>query len=355
MRAYRERTLRGPSAELAAFALVALSCAACAPDIDPQSELKGLRVLAVQKDKPYAKPTDSVTLTMLTHDVDGPRPLDIRWFARCRNPPGDLYYRCFEDPASFDVSLSDIGSTLTLNNLPGDDDIPDDIITSRPPPPDPRFPRYGLIYVFFAACAGELRLVPQVDAGAFPVGCFVPNTDTQLGARDFVAGYTSVYVYDDFTNSNPTPADEFLVAGQLVADSSGVDLTCVNCTTPPPAPPDCNGPSSHCVQACPDDGELECPKIPILPVIDPSQAEVDAVSAAVYGREVGEQMWVDYYVDRGSVDSVARLVNDSTKGFNPDLGTSFRAPAATGPVNIWAVVHDNRGGVGWSRVTLNVF
>jgi len=356
MRAYLERRLRGLSTELA-LTLLALASAACAPDIDPQSELKGLRVLAVQKDKPYAKPTDSVTLTMLTHDVDGPRPLEILWSGGCRNPKGDLFYDCFQQPAFFDPAFMGSGDTFTLNNVPGDDDIPDDIITTRPLPPE-GFPPYGLVYVFFAVCAGEeIRPVPQTDKVAFPLGCFAAD-GTQLGPRDFVAGYTSIYVYDDFTNNNPTPADEFRVAGQPVADSNGiVDLTCANCTTLPPDPPPCGGTSvsSHCIQACPDDGDLKCPEIPILPVIDESQAELDAVSAAAYGREVGEQMWIDYYVDRGSVDSVARLVNDATKGWNPDFGTKFRAPAATGPVNIWAVVHDNRGGVGWSRVTLNVF
>jgi hypothetical protein len=349
---------RAPHASyaLGALLLLALSSAGCAPDIDPPSELSGLRVLAVQKDKPYAKPTDSVTLTMLHHDTEG-RDVQVWWHGGCRNPPGDLFYLCllgldataFEGGPNFDQ--------FVLNNQPGDDDIPDDIIQARPPSSDPRFPSYGLIYVFFVACTGvEIRNIPQNgEQLAFPIGCFDANGN-QLGPKDFVAGYTSIYVYDEFTNANPTPADDFLVAGQHVADSN--DLTCANCTTPPPDPPDCAGStsvSSHCVQACPDDGELTCPEIPILPVIDPSQAEVDAVSAAAYGREVGEQMWINYYVDGGSVDSVARLVNDATKGWNPDFGTKFRAPAVPGPVNIWAVVHDNRGGVGWSRVTLNVF
>jgi hypothetical protein len=339
--------------------MLALSTVACAPDIDPQSELKGLRVLAVQKDKPYAKPSDSVTLTILTHDVDGPRPLQYLWAGGCRNPPGDLFYSCFQDlPAFLDPAFQGKDKTFTLNNVPGNDGIPDDIITTRPPPPDPRFPRYGLVYVFFAVCAGkEILPVPQTDKLAFPLGCFAED-GTQLGPRDFVAGYTSIYVYDDFTNTNPTPIDEFRVAGQPVADINGtMDLVCVNCTEPPTEPPLCEGSSlsSHCIQACPEDGERECPEIPILPVIDPSQAELDSVSALAYGRDVGEHMWINYYLDRGSVDSVARLVNDATKGWNPDFGTKLRAPAAPGPLNIWAVVHDNRGGVGWSRVTLMVF
>ena len=46
---------------LPAVALAALlPCLGCAPEVDLPSEIKGLRVLAVQKSAPYAKPGESV-------------------------------------------------------------------------------------------------------------------------------------------------------------------------------------------------------------------------------------------------------------------------------------------------------
>jgi hypothetical protein len=322
--------------------LFAFLLVGCAPDIDPPSELVGLRVLAIQKDKPYAKPTDSVTLTMLRHDVDG-RNVIVWWFGGCRNPPGDLFHRCFDDVAS--LGLPVVNDTFVL------DDIPDDIIAGRPPSADPRFPRYGLIYVFFAVCAGEkLAFLPQPeDELRPPIGCFDAD-GKQLGARDFVAGYTAIYVYDDFTNDNPTPTG-FLVRG-VPLDETCTDPDCADVPADPPA---CDNPGPHCVATCADDGEPSCPGIEIQPIIAETEAETDAVSAAAYGREVGEQMWINYYVDSGSVDSSVRLLNDATKGWNAEHETKFRAPAEPGPINVWAVVHDNRGGVGWVRTQLHAF
>jgi hypothetical protein len=44
-----------------------------------------------------------------------------------------------------------------------------------------------------------------------------------------------------------------------------------------------------------------------------------------------------------------RLVNDAQTGWNADYGTEFRAPSTKGPMFIWAVVQDSRGGEQWVR------
>jgi hypothetical protein len=82
--------------------------------------------------------------------------------------------------------------------------------------------------------------------------------------------------------------------------------------------------------------------------------EIDEVTERLSGESFGEQMWINYYVDRGSVKSSARLLNDGASGWNEDFGTDFFAPREAGPVHIWAVVHDNRGGVEWVRQTVFV-
>src|SRR5205809_478425 len=73
----------------------------CGPDFDPPSELHSLRVLAVQKDVPYAQPGETVNLQMLWQDsslLAGPdRKIQIAWSPGCFDPPGDLYYACFAD------------------------------------------------------------------------------------------------------------------------------------------------------------------------------------------------------------------------------------------------------------------
>ena len=86
--------MSAPLLRFRAAALVALSALGCGVDFDPASKVSTLRVLAVQKDKPYARPGDSVTLQLLWHDPSfalGAEPApEIAWLASCENPPGDF-------------------------------------------------------------------------------------------------------------------------------------------------------------------------------------------------------------------------------------------------------------------------
>ena len=78
-------------------------------------------------------------------------------------------------------------------------------IADRPPPSDPTQPAYGLGYVFFAICAGEIKPISVANELDFPFGCF-DEANNRLGPDDFVAGYTSIYVYKPelaITNANP--------------------------------------------------------------------------------------------------------------------------------------------------------
>jgi hypothetical protein len=58
-------------------------------------------------------------------------------------------------------------------------------------------------------------------------------------------------------------------------------------------------------------------------------------------------VWVAFYTTAGEFKSELRLVNDAQKGWNEDNGTAWRAPMTPGPVRLWGIVHDNRGGVAW--------
>jgi hypothetical protein len=182
------------------FAVAALGCAS---NFEPASKLKTLRVLAVQKDKPYARPGDTVHLQMLVSDprsrnvLDGgrdagTRELSVGWLAGCENPLADSYQQCipqFAPPFNYVDGTLDFALTLSP-----------DIISSRPPPANPAQPRYGTSFVFFAACAG--KLIPFRPSSTSPFGC-VSNTGAPLGANDFVIGYTEVFAYDALTNHNP--------------------------------------------------------------------------------------------------------------------------------------------------------
>jgi hypothetical protein len=335
----------------------------CGPDFDPPSELHSLRVLAVQKDLPYAPPGATVNLQMLWQDASplAGREVQVAWSPPCYDPPADLYYACFSDPNAFGdmVAVQDPGNP-EHTSFP----VPLDIISRRMMGADAsNNAPYGVTYVFFAVCAGELTLLPPTsDATSFPVGC-KDTTGKLLGADDFVAGYSSIYSFDGISNNNPV-IKGFEFRGQPVADPAVcLKDDCLPLGGSAPAVDfDCDDPehpeqSARCVPTCADDGDPACTGYAFRPTIDKHDSanqDIDEVSAKQLGRTVGEQMWIDYYTDAGGFKSPVRLLNDATNGWNDDYGTEFYAPKTPGLSRIWAVAHDNRGGMAWSGITLKV-
>jgi hypothetical protein len=47
-----------------------------------------------------------------------------------------------------------------------------------------------------------------------------------------------------------------------------------------------------------------------------------------------------------------RLLNDATTGWNDNYGTDFYASKDPKVSRVWALVHDNRGGVAWVGISL---
>lgn len=325
----------------------------CGPQFDPGNEIKTLRVLGVQKDKPYAQPGDAVNLQLLWHDPKGRPDAQIQraFIGGCVNPAGDLYYGCF-------ASYGQAGGLPPLGF--GDKfkvDLPSDIISSRRDI-EPGQPRYGLYIVFFAVCAGQLDFAMDTDpnsAGStgLPLRCLDPDGQP-LASEDFVVGFTSIYSFEGVSNQNPSfvvdaeGRGEFLVADKAVA----ADCVGAACQVTPAVEVDCEATPDRCIKACADDGEPECPAIDVKPAIE-KKIEKDDVSSDLFGTNVTEQMWVNYYVDRGGISEV-RLLNDTNSGWNEKYRGQLRAPKDTGTMQIWSVIHDNRGGMEFSRVTLGV-
>jgi hypothetical protein len=392
--------------------LLAVAALGCASSFDAASELKTLRVLAVQKDKPYARPGDTVHLQMLVSDPrsrvldgGGTRSLSVAWLAGCENPLGDSYLQCLQLVNPIERVEGSLEFALTLSPS---------IISNRPPPSNPAQPRFGTSFVFFAACAGKLNLLPTANS---PFGC-VSDSGEQLGPNDFVIGYTQVFAYDELTNHNPIIGVDgavFEVDGNVVQPdcigeacvalvgeelglrgpgagggpppSGGLDAggdaafdgsagfdggmsggAGLDASFPPadaappdsggpppmnvPPPPSCDADDPRCFDACTTDNEDDCPKHTVNLVVDMSSAEHDEAAEAVAGGTLLEQMWINYYTDRGKLDHDVKLLNDATTGWSPEHAAELHAPQGVGPFRVWAVAHDNRGGAQWVRVTL---
>lgn len=342
---------------LFACALSAATALGCGPQFEPGNEINTLRVLAVKKDKPYAKPGEDVRLQLLWHDPKGRTDIQRAFIGGCVNPPGDLYYGCFAQYAAEAAK----GALPPLQG--GRDDflitLPSDIISERKA--EPGQPRYGVYIVFFAVCAGAISFdmaAGTTNGGSegLPIRCLDTKGNGQpLGSEDFVVGYSTIYSFERATNQNPSFASsakgktEFEVAGRLLA----ADCVGEACQGAPPLEVDCDAVPERCVAACDDDGDSACPAIDVKPAIETSVVENDEVSSERFGTAITEQIWINYYVDRGGISEV-RLVNDSNSGFNSKYRGELRAPQKPGPLQVWAVLHDNRGGIDFSRITLGV-
>ncbi len=377
--------------------------AGCAAGFEPPSQINSLRILAVQKDKPYAKPGDTVTLRMLFADgaPTAPRPIHIAWFAGCTNPPGDIYAGCFTELASGakdagplptlspSLALPDLGPVFSYT-------LPPSIISSRPRPTNPKEIPYGVSFVFFAACAGDhLGFLPQSGSTpTFPFACY-SKTGAALGADDFVVGYTEVFAYQTLTNQNPIVTG-FQVNGQpVVPECIGNDCVALeqaqlrqaegvsadagapdaggdagdldggtsagaadagpSAPSPTPSPAQCAPGAGACVDVCTASNQGDCPQISIEMVVDPKSAEQDTAVEASGGGVAYEQMWINYYADQGKIQHDVKLLNDGSQGangWNPDHAATLFTPQVPGPFHVWAVAHDNRGGTQWVRLEM---
>src|SRR5688572_12864624 len=88
---------------LASLALGTLACHGCSDDFDPASRVVNLRVLAVQADKPFAKPGDTVQLSALFHD---PKERPLTWaFGICPEADSTSALSCIQHVKFEDLSL----------------------------------------------------------------------------------------------------------------------------------------------------------------------------------------------------------------------------------------------------------
>lgn len=349
----------------------------CGAEFDPGSELTGLRVLAVKKSAPYARPGEAVDMTLLWHDSEpGRPPPQIAWLAICENPPADLFEACFALAPDFTpeelaarISLPDPAATVPNDRFSFVTST--DLISSRPPPAENSTTPYGVSFVFFAVCAGQLDVLMTADA-AIPFVCYeeadgvqgFSSGDTRRDSRDFIIGYSAVFAYDEYRNGNPlvdgfrfgdttlwpdAPAEVAAAAPAGAVLASPRDL-CIgdDCGS---APSEDDG--EPCLDALTLDTCVEdedCPETELQPLIDPANAEPDQVASARGTQPLGEQMWVNYYTSGGELAEEVRLLNDAVAGFRPDSSTEYRAADTARVSHVWAVAHDNRGGAEWARV-----
>ncbi len=303
-----------------------------------------MRLLAISADKPYAAPGDTVNMTALAFDARPPvtppaTPMQVYWVPiACVDPPGDSYFACY--PGFAEAGLKE-GVDLTSKLTAGTQfsfQMPPDAITRHAPPaalPDgmPAAP-YGVAFVFAIACAGHVQYVGVNESTlppAPPLGCF-DDTGAPLGANDSVFAYAQVFSFAERTNQNPVISSVTLNGTTITDPTVGLSV--------PLCPP----------------GTRKCPTYPLDTAVPPSSWEPDPAETAVLGKPTNEEVWVDYFVTTGSVPESALLYAADPTLTLPSSVVQYTPPttAPTGPQLLWAIAHDNRGGVSWWQIPLNV-
>ena len=311
-----------------AFAAVTL-LAACQSDLPPASLVAGVRILATRADLPYAAPGESVSLQALVADgrADPSRPLQVYWLPTpCLNPAGDAYYNCYPSFGGTFAPGVDLSSQLTAGEHLGIT-LPADALSSSIPHAGVSDP-YGLAFVVLAACAGTLEYRPA-PAGQSPLTTPFVCLDTsgaELGPSDFVFAFTRIYVYADRRNANPV-IDHLTFGGAPIDPTAGLSF-------------------SHCTAS----DESKCATTDLDIVVPEQSWELDPGSQGPSGSTAHEAIWVDYYVTAGHVGDDAMVLFDAHSGRASSTKDAYEPPLSAGPGTLWAVVHDNRGGVSWLQV-----
>jgi hypothetical protein len=340
---------------LALAGLAALP-AACKPDLDETvSLITGARVLAVQAVPAEGAPSSSASYTALVVDPDGPVTSPaVTWdFCDARNPLANLGPVSPECLEQGDPNLVPLGSGPQASGVipaiacrqfgPEVPQVVGNATPGRPVDPDSTGGYYQPVSLFIPGASGPVTALYQSR-----VSCGLAE-----GSSDQVNEYLAQYHF----NVNPTVASLVMVnlggaalamdpggGGNTVPVGQSIDLevawpacpltdTCgdgicgpdesiASCAADCTTPQGCSGAERY------------------LNFDLPSQSLVDA-------REGIHVSWFatggSFSLDRTGVDgSDTTTTSDNT----------WTAPAQAGPVHLWVVLRDDRGGTAWGAYTL---
>jgi hypothetical protein len=341
---------------------LALAAFGCQNDFAPQSDVYGLRVLAVRPEPASGSPGATLALDMLVADhrppvlkPDGslaPPAVDIAWIGGCHNPPGRQYYACLPALHQLAAALESgtvpngpVDVALGPNVTHFEETLPEDVLSAAPQlSTDPV--HYGVSYVFFAVCTGKLSIDTKSQ---FPLACLDEN-GAAIGPNGFVIGFTTIYTYEDTVNQNPvlSSLDFDHVSMPIVSPDAQSGL--VSCMTDDDCASVSFGHAAGCsaygtcapiVTAC---GGSACPGFRVAPQM--ADSSIESYSG---GNEI---IWASYYATLGGFDAETRLVVDRASGLVHDYSEIWKPPAPNSDGSrrsgrLWTTLNDERGGATW--------
>ena len=307
--------------------LVALGCSGAV--FDSSTTVNSVRILTTRATQSSPAPGDTTVLDMLAVDgrADRTRPMHVYWFPDpCVDPADDGYFACYpamrqKYPIGVDIT-SELSPSPTFT-LP----IPVDVIErhtgTRGISP------YGQVIVFSMACTGHVEALPATNQPeALPFGCF-DDEHQALGPDEYAFAYTTIFAYSDQKNTNPT-INGLTYRGQAIDLDAGITV-------------------DHCTTTKLDD----CPTEAVQSIVPDSDQETNPRNVSLSGDVLKEQIYVEYFVSAGKLDNAAEVLFDPRNGRLAKTENKLFPPQQPGEYQLWAVVHDDRGGASWLTVPLH--
>ena len=353
--------VRGATSAFATFALAALVAPACTPTFtDATAVVTSPRLLAVQAVPPEAALGGAFAMTALYVGPGGPADASSIDWATCalQNPLGDpdpINPACF---VASSPALSPLGTggsveaTIPQNacELFGPESPPPmpGQPSARPTDPDTTGGFYLPIRVETGAAQWSAALeriacqpsgVVQSVFTAFTNG-YQPNANPLVSRLAFVdSGGHATEIPEDGEGSSTTVA-----ASVAPGSRSSLEVEWPSC----PAIAVCGDgicSAGETASACPKDCTTPkgCGGAEAYLSIDPTSKQLTTQR---------ESIVASFYASGGSFD-VDRVGRDGAD-LTTNVVNGWTAPSSPGPVHLWVVLRDARGGVGWGSYTITV-
>lgn len=275
----------------------------CGADFEPGSRVESPRILALQADKPFAKPGEDVSLTLLAanpHD----EPLEWAW-ATCTLPPSSTVDDCIE---ALDTDLERFDPETDALRV----SVPDDVLDGVPQAARAS----ALIGVVVLACPGELKSGQTLGV---PTRC-VDEQGVTRSIDDLEVGIKRIMLRERDRNENPLI--EAITWDGKTWDEDEVQEAVL------------------------------CEKDTVL-FDDCSESLQHSIGVTTTAREAGrdenggdftEQVIVQLYSTHGLFRDQVRIAEDAN--------TKWVAQPQPGSDNdlatLWFIARDDRGGVSWT-------
>jgi hypothetical protein len=342
------------------LAAVVAAATGCKPDLtDKLTLVDGPRIVAISSQPAEAAPKAPVTLTALFVDPNGAvNNATIDW-AFCNQPKplaelGTVSPLCLQTQGDW---FTDVGNGIQVHGP-----LPDIACREfgpsvpvaqpgqppgRPVDPDTTGGYYQPVRLWAPAddllAIGETRLLCGLAGGTADQSTqfakqYLPNTNPAI---ESLVSQQSTQLTEDGADAG---ASNVVAAGSALS----LEVSWSPCPTVG-APPSCGdgvcGPDpSETATSCASD----CPATACTGAEEYLNLDVSTGTLIVQR----EGMHVAWYSTAGSFD------DDSTGRDQSDMTTSsdnvWHAPSQPGPVHLWVVLQDDRGGVGWESYTITV-